>query len=206
MTFNLPDLNYSYNALEPFIDEATMRIHHTKHHGAYVNNLNNVLSNRPDMLNISIEKLLVGVDKLPSDIKQTVINNAGGHANHSLFWNIMASNPKKLGRGKLLSALNTTFGDFEVFSSEFTKKGLSVFGSGWVFLIVDKYNKLSIKRHSFQNSPLMYGNFPILALDVWEHAYYFKYQNNRADYIKNWWNLVDWIEVEKKYKEAISSK
>src|SRR3989344_2413686 len=189
--FSLPKLPYSYNALEPYIDEATMRIHHTKHHQAYVDNLNKALEGNKKLQKLSVEKLLKNINSVNSKIRQTVINNAGGHANHSFFWNIMS--PKKTKpEGKFLEAIVSQFGSVVVFKEVFSVKAMSVFGSGWAFLIVTKNGKLKLKRHSFQNSPLMQDNIPILGIDVWEHAYYLKYQNRRADYINAWWNVVNW--------------
>lgn len=191
MTHKLPDLSYSYDALEPYIDKKTMEIHHGKHHAGYVNNLNKLLADKSNLRGLSIEELL----KKNEGLEQPVINNAGGHANHSLFWKIMS--PKKVGdpKGKLVDAITKEFSSLDKFKEAFTEKALSLFGSGWVFLMVENGN-LKIKRHSFQNSPLMYGNKPIIALDVWEHAYYLKYQNRRAEYIKAWWNVVNWRQAE----------
>lgn len=184
--FSLPNLPYDYTALEPFIDEQTMRIHHTKHHQAYVNGINEVL---PDKSEADL------VEILRSTKDQKVINMGGGHANHSLFWQIMAPATGQKPEGKLLEVLNSTFGDVTKFQEQFTAKAMAVFGSGWVFLIKTPEGKLTLKRHSFQNSPLMHGNTPLLALDVWEHAYYLKYQNRRAEYITAWWKVVNWKKV-----------
>lgn len=197
MAFTLPDLPYPHNALEPYIDEATMRIHHDKHHQAYVDNLNKALlgSGWEDK---ALDEILANTEKLDEGIRQAVINNGGGHANHSFFWKIMkpsGGNPK----GKLLEALNSTFGSLEKFKEEFTARTMGVFGSGWAFLIKTKDGKLSLKRHSFQNSPIMYGNVPILGIDVWEHAYYLKYQNRKAEYIGAFWNVVNWKQVNENY-------
>jgi len=193
----LPKLPYSYNALEPFIDAKTMEIHHTKHHQGYVDNLNKALSEKPSLLKLSADELLKNLKLLPNKIKQTVINNAGGHVNHSFFWKIMLpadkfSNPSR----NLESVLSEEFGSVENFKEKFSEKAMSVFGSGWCFLILAKNKKLMLKRHSFQNSPISSGNTPILGIDVWEHAYYLKYQNRRADYIKAWWNVFNWRQVE----------
>lgn len=194
MTFVLPSLPYGYKDLEPYIDEETMHLHHDKHHQAYVDNLNKALEGKDDLLSKSVEQLLANVDDLDAGIKQAVINHGGGHANHSFFWKIM--DPKGgEPEGKLLEAINSTFGSMDKFKEEFTKKAMGVFGSGWAFLIKDSAGKLTLKRHSFQNSPLMHGNVPILGLDVWEHAYYLKYQNRRAEYVDAWWNVVNWREV-----------
>lgn len=196
----LPDLKYSFDSLEPYIDAKTVEIHYSKHHAGYVNNLNNALKDHP-LADKEVEELLSDIEKVESDIKQTVINNAGGHANHTLYWSTMGPKGKNDPSGKLKVDLDAKFGSHSNFISEFSTKALNLFGSGWVFLIVTKNGELEIKRHSFQNSPIMYGNKPILGLDVWEHAYYLKYQNVRADYIKAWWNLVDWSEVEDLYSK-----
>ena len=201
--FSLPNLPYKYDALEPYIDEETMHIHHDKHHGAYVDNLNKALTDHKQFLQKPVEELLAEIQKVPSDIRQTVINNAGGHANHSFFWNVMS--PRKASQrgkpeGALMLALNKQFGSFDKFKEEFTARAMAVFGSGWAFLIKTSDGKLSLKRHSFQNSPLMYGNSPILGIDVWEHAYYLKYQNRKAEYINAFWHVINWKQVEKNFK------
>jgi len=200
--YRLPNLPYAYEALEPFIDEATMKLHHGAHHAGYVEKLNKALEGHEDLLGLSIEELLGKVDEVPEEVRQSVINNGGGHANHSLFWEIMG--PKKGGvpSGELADAIGSVFGGFDEFKKVFTEKALGLFGSGWVFLEVTK-GDLNIKRHSFQNSPLMHGNVPILALDVWEHAYYLKYQNRRAEYVEAWWNVVNWDRVSENFKKAI---
>lgn len=200
MAFKLPKLPYPYSALEPYIDELTMNIHHSKHHAAYVDNLNKVLSDHKELLGKSIENLLAGLEDVDEDIRQTVTNNAGGHANHSLFWEIMSPKGGGKPKGKIFDAIEATFGSFDKFKEQFTEKALGVFGSGWAFLMLTEGGSLSLKRHSFQNSPLMHGNTPILGIDVWEHAYYLKYQNRRADYIDAWWNIVNWDEVSRLYK------
>lgn len=197
MAFELPQLPYAYNALEPVIDEQTMHLHHEKHHAGYVEKLNAALQNYEDLQNLSIEDLLAQVDDLPDDIRTAVQNNGGGHANHSLFWEIMrAPQENNVPSGKISEAINTTFGSFDEFKKQFTEKAMSVFGSGWTFLMVTKEGQLQLKRHSFQNSPLMQGNNPILGLDVWEHAYYLKYQNRRVEYVEAWWAVVNWAKVE----------
>lgn len=203
--FTLPKLPYEYNALEPFIDEQTMHLHHEKHHQGYIDKLNTALEKYPDLQNKSIESLLSDINSIPEDIRQTVVNNGGGHANHMMFWDNMC--PAKLyakwdkPQEELLEAINKTFGSFEEFKKQFTDKAMSVFGSGWAFLIKDKDGNLKLKRHSFQNSPLMDGNTPIVGIDVWEHAYYLKYQNRRAEYIEAWWNVVNWEKVEENFKK-----
>ena len=204
--FSLPKLPYSYNALEPYIDEATMRIHYSKHHAAYVDNLNKTLETNfranKKLQKLSVEKLLINVKSIPENIRQTVVNNAGGHANHSFFWQIMSSENTQP-QGKLLLAIESEFGSLDRFKEAFSQKAMSVFGSGWAFLTVTKEGKLKLKRHSFQNSPLMQGNIPILGIDVWEHAYYLKYQNRRTDYIQAWWNVINWPQVSKNYEKNI---
>lgn len=203
--FKLPKLPYSYNALEPYIDEETMRIHHDKHHGAYVDNLNKALTDHKEFLQKPIENLLAEIDKVPSDIRQVAINNGGGHANHSFFWNVMGPH-KAPQRGKLEGPfneeLNKTFGSFDKFKEQFTARAMAVFGSGWAFLIKTPEGKLTLKRHSFQNSPLMHGNSPILGIDVWEHAYYLKYQNRKAEYVEAFWNIINWDKVSENYLGA----
>jgi len=202
MAFQLPKLPYDYDSLEPYIDEKTVKIHHDLHHGGYVNNLNKALEGKDNLYGKSIEELLLNINTVDKDIRQSVINNAGGHINHTLYWEIMS--PKKShADSPLLEAIMTKFGNMETFQAKFSEKALSLFGSGWVFLTVDKDDNLAIKRHSFQNSPLMFGKTPILGLDVWEHAYYLKYQNKRADYIKAWWNVVNWEKVSRNFNEAI---
>lgn len=196
--FTLPKLNFSYDALEPFIDAKTMEIHHSKHHQAYVDNLNKALEKYPELQNKSIEELLAG--EIPDDIKQAVTNHGGGHFNHSFFWETLSPASSKGPEGKLLDAINTTFGDFEKFKEAFTQKAMSVFGSGWTWLLLTPDKKLILKRHSFQNAPIVNGNTPILGLDVWEHAYYLKYQNRRAEYIASWWNVINWDKVNSSFK------
>jgi len=197
VSFQLPKLSYSYDALEPYIDEATMHLHHEKHHQAYVDNLNKALEKYPELQKKSIEELLKNIHDVPEDIRQVVINHGGGHANHSFFWTIMSPKGGGKPKGELADAINKTFGDFQKFREEFSNKAMAVFGSGWAFLIKTPDGKLQLKRHSFQNSPLMQGNMPILGLDVWEHAYYLKYQNRRVEYIEAFWNVVNWEEANK---------
>jgi len=192
---SLPDLPYNYSDLEPHIDEETMRIHHLMHHAGYVSKLNDALKEHKDLSALSLKDLLKNLNKVPENIRQSVTNNAGGHANHFLFWQIMSPTGGGEPKGELMDSIKKEFDSFESFKEEFTKKALSVFGSGWVFLVLTPEGNLQIKRHSFQNSPITHGNTPILALDVWEHAYYLKYKNKRADYIKAWWNTVSWSKV-----------
>ena len=200
--FTLPKLDYEYDALEPYIDAKTMEIHHSKHHQVYVDNLNKALEKYPEIGNKSIEEILKDTNSIPEDIRQAVINHGGGHANHSFFWSIMGPKSKDEPEGEILEAINSTFGDFAKFKEQFSAKAMGVFGSGWAFLIMTPEKKLALKRHSFQNSPLSDGNIPLLALDVWEHAYYLKYQNRRAEYVEAFWNIVDWDDVEKTFDSA----
>ena len=196
--YTLPDLSYAYDALEPFIDSRTMQIHHDKHHAAYIKNLNDALVGQDVLLSLPVDELIRDLTKVPEAIRAKVKNNAGGHANHSFFWQVMSPNAGGKPTGKLLEAISSTFGDYEQFQEKFAAAGLGRFGSGWVWLVSDK-GGLSIVDTPYQDSPLMEQKIPILALDVWEHAYYLKYQNMRADYIKAWWNVVHWAEVEKRY-------
>lgn len=191
--FTLPDLPYKYNALEPFIDEETMKIHHDKHHQAYIDNLNKVLVGKEEFLTMDVKELLLKLDQVPEEIRTKVRNNAGGHANHSFFWKLMipSKNFKEVS-GELKTAINKKFGSFEKFQEEFATKGLGRFGSGWVWLLSD----LSIVDTPNQDTPLMEGKKAILGLDVWEHSYYIKYRQARADYITAWWNVVNWKKVE----------
>ncbi|MCL6549294.1 MAG: superoxide dismutase [Alicyclobacillus sp.] len=201
MAHVLPPLPYAYNALEPYIDELTMQIHHDRHHGTYVNNLNAALEGHADLQAKSIEDLLRGIDSVPESIRTAVRNNGGGHANHTLFWEIMSPNGGGQPSGALADAINTTFGSFDKFKEEFTKAALGRFGSGWAWLVVDG-GKLAITSTPNQDNPLMEGKTPIFGLDVWEHAYYLKYQNKRPDYVAAFWNVVNWAEVEKRYQAA----
>ena len=201
MAFDLPNLPYDYNALEPYIDAKTMEFHHSKHHRSYVDNLNKALEKYPDFYKKPIEEILADIESIPSDVRQAVINHGGGHVNHTFFWKIMTPKPTTLTR-KLLESVNSTFGNIDKFKEEFTSKAMSVSGSGWAFLIMTPDKKLTIKRHSFQNSPLIHGNIPILGIDVWEHAYYLKYQNRRADYISAWWNVVNWGQASEIFSKA----
>jgi superoxide dismutase, Fe-Mn family len=194
----LPPLPYDYTALEPHIDEQTMRIHHDKHHATYVNNLNAALEKHPDLQKKAIEDLLRGINTVPEDIRTVVRNNGGGHANHTMFWEIMG--PKGSGQptGAIGDAIKAAFGGFDQFKEQFAKAGVGRFGSGWAWLI-DAGGKLVIESSANQDSPLMEGKKPILGLDVWEHAYYLKYQNRRPDYIAAWWNVVNWDAVNKRF-------
>lgn len=202
MSFILKDLPYAYNALEPIIDEATMHFHHDKHHQTYVNNLNNLLDGT-EFSSYSLEEILTSLDKMPVDKVNGIRNNAGGVYNHNLFWEIMTPNGSNEPVGKLKDEIISTFGSFENMKNEFNTKGAGQFGSGWVWLVVNQENKLEILSTPNQDSPLSQGKKPILGNDVWEHAYYLNYQNRRADYLKEWFNLVNWDIVLEKYNEII---
>jgi superoxide dismutase, Fe-Mn family len=202
MAHQLPPLPYPKEALEPHIDAQTMEIHHGKHHNAYVTNLNNAIAGKPDLENKSIEDLISNLSAVPEDIRGVVRNNGGGHANHSLFWKIMGPGAGGTPTGKLADDINATFGSFDKFKEAIEKAGATRFGSGWAWLIVNKQGKLEVTSTPNQDSPLMDGNKPVLGVDVWEHAYYLKYQNRRPDYLKAWWNVVNWNEVSKNYEAA----
>ncbi len=202
MAFELPSLPYPYNALEPYIDEQTMTIHHTKHHAGYVNNLNAALEKYPELQTYSVEDLLRNIQSVPEDIRTAVRNNGGGHANHSLFWTVMTPNGGGAPTGELAAAINAAFGSFDAFKETFTKAAMTRFGSGWAWLVVDGFGKLRVYSTPNQDSPYMDGFTPILGLDVWEHAYYLKYQNRRAEYVNNWWNVVNWEEVARRFAAA----
>jgi Fe-Mn family superoxide dismutase len=201
MAHELPKLPYAFDALEPHIDAQTMQIHHGKHHQAYVNNLNAALDKHPELHRKSLSELLAGISTVPEDIRTAVRNNGGGHANHSLFWEIMGPNQGGTPDGRLAEAIKAAFGDFSKFKEQLTQAGVSRFGSGWAWLVV-KGGKLAIESTANQDSPLMDGKTPILGVDVWEHAYYLKYQNRRPDYLAAWWNTVNWPEVAKRFDKA----
>lgn len=202
--FILPNIPYAYNALEPYIDERTMQIHHNKHHAAYVKNLNEALVGREDLLQMPIEELLRNCDKVPETIRTKVRNNGGGHANHGLFWTIMSQNKNQELRTpnlELKKKIEIVFGSFAKFQEQFTAVAMGRFGSGWAWLVVNK-GKLEVMDTPNQDSPIMEGKTPILGVDVWEHAYYLKYQNLRVEYLKAWWNVVNWDGVERLYGDA----
>ena len=196
MTFKLPELNYAYDALEPHIDKETMEIHHTKHHQTYVDKLNDAVKGT-EWENKSIEEIIKNLDKLPEDIKTAVRNNGGGHINHLLYWEIMAPDKGGEPKGELLDAIKEAFGSFDALKEEFEEAGKGQFGSGWAWLVVDG-GKLAVDKTPNQDNPLTNGKVPILGADVWEHAYYLKYQNKRPDYLNAFWNVVNWDAVEKK--------
>ncbi len=199
MAFELPALPYAYDALEPHIDARTMEIHHTKHHATYINNLNAALEGHSDLQNKTIEELLVGLDSLPEAIRTTVRNNGGGHANHNLFWEIMTPGGNSDISADLKDAIEKAFGSMDAFTEAFNKAAATRFGSGWAWLVAEKDGSVSVTSTPNQDTPVMEGKTPILGLDVWEHAYYLHYQNRRPDYIKAWWNVVNWGEVSRRY-------
>jgi Fe-Mn family superoxide dismutase len=197
MAHALPALPYEFDALEPHIDARTMEIHHGKHHQTYVTNLNAALEKHPELQSRSVDELIRGVSMVPEDIRTAVRNNGGGHSNHSMFWQLMAADAGGEPDGALADAIAESFGSFAAFKEQFGKAGLGRFGSGWAWLI-SQGGKLVIESTANQDSPIMEGKTPILGLDVWEHAYYLKYQNRRADYIAAFWNVVNWAEVGKR--------
>jgi Fe-Mn family superoxide dismutase len=199
MAHSLPQLPYDYNALEPHIDEQTMRIHHDKHHAAYVNNLNAALEKHPELAGKSVDDLVKGINSVPEDIRTAVRNNGGGHVNHTMFWEIMGPGKGGAPSGAIAEAITSTFGDFEKFKTQLNDAGAKRFGSGWAWLL-DVGGKLVIESTANQDSPLMEGKKPILGVDVWEHAYYLKYQNRRPDYLAAWWSVVNWDAVNKRFK------
>jgi len=194
MAHELPPLPYDFAALEPHIDSQTMQIHHGKHHQAYVNNLNAALEKHTDLQKMSADELLRNLGSVPEDIRPAVRNNGGGHVNHTMFWKMMAPNAGGPPSGRVAEAIKASFGGFDAFKEQFAKAGVSRFGSGWAWLI-DNNGKLSIESTANQDNPISDGKKPILGIDVWEHAYYLKYQNRRPDYITAWWNVVNWAEV-----------
>ncbi len=199
MAFVLPPLPYEKAALEPHIDALTMEIHHDKHHNAYVTNLNKALESAPDLQNLSIEELLRNLSNVPENIRTAVRNNGGGHANHTLFWNLLSSNGGGTPTGDVANAINTAFGSFDAFKTAFKTAATGRFGSGWAWLVVAPDGTVSITSTPNQDTPIMDGQTPILGLDVWEHAYYLKYQNRRPDYVDAFWNVVNWAEVARLY-------
>ena len=199
MSYSLPDLPYAYDALEPYIDKQTMEIHHQKHHGAYVTKLNAALENHPNWQGKDIEDILKNLNSIPEGIRTAVRNNGGGHYNHTLFWGLMAPTAGGEPDGSLATAINSAFGNFSKFKEEFSTAATNRFGSGWAWLSLDPGNKLIVHSTPNQDSPVSEGLKPILGLDVWEHAYYLKYQNRRPEYIDNWWNVVDWNAVAERY-------
>ena len=202
MAYSLPALPYAYNALEPNLDTKTMEIHHTKHHQTYINNINAAIEGT-DWEKLIVEELVSRVNEVPADLKNTVINNAGGHANHSLFWTVMSPQGGGDPIGQVSLAIEQELGGFEKFKEAFTKAAISRFGSGWAWLSVTPDKKLVVESSANQDSPLMHGNTPILGLEVWEHAYYLQYQNRRPEYIAAFYHVVNWQEVNRRYLAAI---
>jgi Fe-Mn family superoxide dismutase len=204
MPHELPPLPYDYNALEPYIDEQTMHLHHDKHHAAYVNNLNAALEKYPELQNRSAEELIRDLNSVPEDIRTTVRNNGGGHVNHSMFWLIMKPNGGGPPTGPIAQAINQTFGSFEAFKQQFNDAGMKRFGSGWAWLVRTPDGRLQVTSTPNQDNPMMEGNYPIMGNDVWEHAYYLKYQNRRNEYLEAWWNVVNWDEINRRFEQSQS--
>lgn len=200
--FELPPLPYSYDALEPYIDETTMRFHHDKHHAGYTKKLNAAVNKYPELKSKSAEDLLRDLNAIPQEIRQTIINNGGGYVNHKMFWEIMSPNGGGEPTGTLATAINQNFGSFDAFKKQFKEAGSSRFGSGWAWLVLKPDGKLEVMSTRNQESPLSIGNYPIMGNDVWEHAYYLKYKNDRDGYLDAWWNVVNWAEVSKRFEES----
>ncbi len=199
--YEVPPLPYAYDALEPYIDAQTMRFHHDRHHAAYVNNLNKALANYPELQSKCLVELIQNLDQVPAAIRTSIRNNGGGHLNHTLFWQIMSPQGGGAPTGAIAKAIDAKFGSFAQFQNAFEQAGVTLFGSGWVWLVKDQ-NDLAIMTTPNQDSPLMAGKFPILGNDVWEHAYYLNYQNRRLDYLKAWWNVVNWEGVSLRWENA----
>ena len=206
MAYELPPLPYDYNALEPYIDEETMHLHHDKHHQAYVNNLNTALQGQSQFENMSVDDLMRNINSMPESIRTAVRNNGGGHANHSMYWQIMKPNGGGEPTGDLANAINSAFGSFDQFKAAFNDAGAKRFGSGWAWLVIGADGKLAVTSSANQDSPLMEGQYPVMGNDVWEHAYYLKYQNRRPDYLAAWWNVVNWDEIAKRYAQGMSGR
>ncbi|MEO8970263.1 MAG: superoxide dismutase [Ktedonobacteraceae bacterium] len=202
MAFELPPLPYDYSALEPYIDTQTMQLHHDKHHAAYVNNLNAALKDNSQFSSMNVDDLMRHIKDVPDSARTAVRNNGGGHSNHSMFWQIMKPNGGGQPTGALASAIDSTFGSFDAFKTQFNDAGVKRFGSGWTWLVLDQSGKLSVISSANQDSPLMDGMYPVMGNDVWEHAYYLKYQNRRPDYLNAWWNVVNWDEIAKRYAQG----
>jgi Fe-Mn family superoxide dismutase len=203
MAYELPPLTYPFDALEPHIDAKTMEIHHDKHHQAYITNANNALKDYPELAAKPVEELLKNLNAVPEAIRGPVRNNAGGHANHTFFWKIIGPKAGGAPTGKLAEAINSTFGGFDQFKEKLQAAGVGRFGSGWAWLVVDKEGKLAITSTANQDNPISEGLKPVLGVDVWEHAYYLLYQNRRPDYLKAFWNVVNWAEAGKNYEAAV---
>jgi superoxide dismutase, Fe-Mn family len=202
MAFELPPLPYDYSALEPYIDTQTMQLHHDKHHQAYVTALNNALKDQAQFASLSLEELMRRINEVPESIRTIVRNNGGGHINHTMFWQIMKPNGGGEPTGAIASAIQSAFGSFDAFKTAFNDAGVKRFGSGWAWLILDSSGKLQITSTANQDSPFMDGNYPVMGNDVWEHAYYLKYQNRRPDYLNAWWNVVNWDEISRRYQQG----
>lgn len=202
MAFELPQLPYPYDALEPHIDARTMEIHHSKHHAGYTKNLNAAIESAPELEGKSIKEILADLNAVPDAVRTAVRNNGGGYANHKLFWKVMGPDAGGEPGGDLMAAISQAFGDFAAFKDQFSKSAVGQFGSGWGWLAVDGGGALKVLSTPNQDSPYSQGMTPILGLDVWEHAYYLNYQNRRADYAAAWWNVVNWAEVEKRFQAA----
>ncbi len=205
MAFELPPLPYDYSALEPAIDTQTMQIHHDKHHAAYVTNLNNALQGLTQFNGMTIEDILRHITGVPENIRTAVRNNGGGHANHAMFWQIMKPNGGGEPTGALANAISSTFGSFDQFKTTFNDNGMKRFGSGWTWLVIDQQGKLQALSTANQDSPLMDGMFPIMGNDVWEHAYYLKYQNRRQEYLSAWWSVINWEEIARRFQQGMSA-
>ena len=201
MAFELPPLPYDYSALEPYIDTQTMQLHHDKHHATYVNNLNGALKDHA-FASLSVDEVVRRLNEVPESIRTAVRNNGGGHANHSMFWQIMKPNGGGEPTGELASAINGAFGSFDAFKAAFIDAGTKRFGSGWAWLVVDRTGKLQVISTANQDNPLTDGLYPVMGNDVWEHAYYLKYQNRRPEYLAAWWNVLNWDEIAKRYSQA----
>jgi len=201
MAYQLPPLPYDYNALEPYIDTQTMQLHHDKHHQTYVTNLNNAVQGNDQLSAMSVDDLLRNISQVPDSIRTAVQNNGGGHSNHSMFWSIMKPNGGGEPTGDLASAIQQAFGTFDAFKTAFNDAGTKRFGSGWAWLVLDN-GALKVISTANQDSPLMSGMYPVMGNDVWEHAYYLKYQNRRPEYLNAWWNVVNWDEVARRYAQG----
>ncbi|MER3432310.1 MAG: superoxide dismutase [Leptolyngbya sp. ERB_1_1] len=206
MAFELKPLPYAYDALEPYIDATTMQLHHDKHHAAYVNNLNAAIEKYSDLQSKSVEELVTSLDQVPEDVRAAVRNNAGGHINHTMFWEIMGANGSSAPAGAIAEAINNTFGSFDAFKQQFNDAGTKRFGSGWVWLVRSSQGDLKVISTPNQDSPLTEGHTPIMGNDVWEHAYYLKYQNRRPEYLNAWWNVLNWEEINRRFDAAYSGK
>lgn len=204
MAYELPPLPYDYSALEPYIDAQTMQLHHDKHHGTYVTNLNNALKDQAQFASLSLEELIRRINEVPESVRTTVRNNGGGHINHSMFWQIMKPNGGGEPTGAIASAIQSAFGSFDAFKTAFNDAGTKRFGSGWAWLVLDKSGKLQVTSTANQDSPFIDGLYPVMGNDVWEHAYYLKYQNRRPEYLNAWWNVVNWDEISRRYEQGRS--